>query len=238
VIVQDLDSAQFGGMPRTATETGIVDFILAPQDMPRVLEERAKRGSTGDARATAPPRTARSAAFGDVYRLLEEEFGIDFTHYKPSTVTRRIERRLRLSDVDGIEQYVGHLRGERAELDVLYRDLLIGVTRFFRNEEAFELLQRRILPELIANIPPSKPIRVWVAGCATGEEAYSIAILLHELVADLPGRSFKIFATDVHRGSLELAGRGFFGADAIANVSQERRDRYFIKSGASYQLVP
>jgi len=238
VIVQDLDTAQFGGMPRTATETGIVDFILPPQDMPRVLADRVKRGANGAPRAAQPPRTARSAAFTDVYRLLEQEFGLDFTHYKPSTVTRRIERRLRLSDVDGIEQYVGHLRGERSELDVLYRDLLIGVTRFFRNEEAFEELQRRILPELIANVAPAKPIRVWVAGCATGEEAYSIAILLHELTSHLPGRTFKIFATDVHRGSLELAARGFFGAEALANVSQERKDRYFIKSGASYQLVP
>ncbi|MEO8550703.1 MAG: chemotaxis protein CheB, partial [Kofleriaceae bacterium] len=239
VIVQDLDTAQFGGMPKTAIESGIVDFILPPQDMPRLLEEQVKRRSNGDGRAAhGAPRSARSTAFTDVYRLLEEEFGLDFTHYKPSTVTRRIERRLRLADVEGIEQYVGHLRGERAELDVLYRDLLIGVTRFFRNEEAFEVLRSRVLPALIAEVPTSKPVRVWVAGCATGEEAYSIAILLHELISELPGRSFKIFATDVHRGSLELAGRGFFDAAALANVSQERKDRYFIKSGASYQLVP
>ncbi|HEY4058332.1 MAG TPA: chemotaxis protein CheB [Kofleriaceae bacterium] len=239
VIVQDLDSAQFSGMPRTATETGIVDFILAPQNMPRVLEERARHGTSLEARPdTAPPRTARSLAFADVYRLLETEFGIDFTHYKPSTVTRRIERRLRLSDLDGIEQYVEHLRKERTELDVLYRDLLIGVTRFFRNEEAFAVLQKKVLPQLIANVAPTQPIRVWVAGCATGEEPYSIAILLHELLAHVPGRSFKIFATDMHRGSLELAARGFFGAAALANVSQERKDRYFIKSGASYQLLP
>src|SRR4051812_12608317 len=237
VLVQDLDSAQFDGMPRTAYETGVADFILAPQEMPRVLEEHVKQRSREPGARTVP-RLARTSAFSDVYRLLEQEFGIDFTHYKPSTVTRRIERRLRLSDVDGIEQYVGHLRSERAELDVLYRDLLIGVTRFFRNEEAFEILQRRVLPELIATVGAAKPIRVWVAGCATGEEAYSIAILLHELLANASGRSFKIFATDAHRGSLELAARGFFGADALANVSQDRKDRYFIKSGASYQLVP
>jgi two-component system, chemotaxis family, CheB/CheR fusion protein len=240
VIVQDMESAQFGGMPRTASEAGVADFVLSPQEMPRVLEAHVKRGGSAEARAAkhAPPRTARATAFTDVYRLLEQEFGIDFTHYKASTVTRRIERRLKLAELDDVEQYVGHLRSERAELDVLYRDLLIGVTRFFRNEEAFEILRRQILPELIANIAPTKPIRVWVAGCATGEEAYSIAILLHELTSHLPDRSFKIFATDVHRGSLELAGRAFFGAEALANVSQERKDRYFIRSGASYQLVP
>jgi two-component system CheB/CheR fusion protein len=242
VIVQDLDTAQFGGMPRTATDTGIADFVLPPHDMPRVLEDHIKHGRTAESRDASAlrsqPRSARATAFTDVYALLEQEFGIDFTHYKPSTVTRRIERRLRLADLSGIEQYVAHLRNERAELDILYRDLLIGVTRFFRNEEAFEILQGRVLTELVANAAPPKPIRVWVTGCATGEEAYSIAILLHELTSRVPDRSFKIFATDVHRGSLELAGRGFFAAETLANVSQDRKDRYFIKSGASYQVVP
>ncbi len=234
VIVQDLDSAQFDGMPRTAQETGVADFILAPQEMPRVLEEHVKR--TGQRRP--PPRAARTTAFSDVYRLLEQEFGIDFTHYKPSTVTRRIERRLRLAQIDDLPQYVAHLRTERSELDTLYRDLLIGVTRFFRNEEVFDILRRNVLAELVRNARPHQPVRVWVAGCATGEEAYSYAILLHELTADVPDRSFKIFATDVHRGSLELAGRAFFGAESLANVSQERKDRYFIRSGSSYQVVP
>ena len=237
VIVQDIDTAQFGGMPRTAQEAGVADWVLSPQEMPRVLESHVKRGGKADVRST-PARSPRALAFTDIYRLLEEEFGIDFTHYKPSTVTRRIERRLKLAEIDDVREYVSHLESEHSELDVLYRDLLIGVTRFFRNEEAFEILKHRVLPELIANVPAQKPIRVWVAGCATGEEAYSIAILLHELTSDLRDRSFKIFATDVHRGSLELAGRGFFGADSLAKVSQDRKDRYFIKSGASYQLVP
>jgi two-component system, chemotaxis family, CheB/CheR fusion protein len=240
VIVQDMDSAQFGGMPRTASEAGVADFILSPQEMPRVLEQHVKRGGTAQAAAarSAPPRTPRAAAFSDVFRLLEQEFGIDFTHYKPSTVTRRIERRLQLAEIDDIENYVTRLLSERAELDVLYRDLLIGVTRFFRNDEAFTILEQRVLPELVHNASPGTPVRVWVAGCATGEEAYSIAILLHELTSQLPDRSFKIFATDVHRGSLELAGRAFFGPEALENVSQARKDRYFTRSGSSYQLVP
>ena len=240
VIVQNLETAQFEGMPRTAAETGIADYTVAPQDMPRLLEQHAKRGvAARDATArTARPRTARASAFTDVYRMLEAEYGIDFTHYKPSTITRRIERRLRLAELDNIEEYVAHLKTQRVELDTLYRDLLIGVTRFFRNEEAFAILEERVLPELVRNASPHQPVRVWVAGCATGEEAYSIAILLHELTAGLPDRSFKIFATDVHRGSLELAGRAFFGAESLANVSQARKDRYFTKSGANYQLVP
>src|SRR5690606_30539000 len=109
-----------------------------------------------------------------------EVFGLDFTHYKPSTVTRRIERRLRLAHADDIDSYVERLGRERSELDVLYRDLLIGVTRFFRNEEAFQLLEDDVLPDLFRRGPRDVPLRVWVAGCATGEEAYSLAIVLAE----------------------------------------------------------
>ncbi|MEO8703249.1 MAG: chemotaxis protein CheB, partial [Kofleriaceae bacterium] len=241
VIVQDIDSAQFGGMPRTAVETGVADWVLPPMQMPRVLEAHCKRG--GKPRALVidenAPRLAKSTvAFDDVYRMLEVEFGLDFTNYKPSTVTRRIERRLRLAHADDIQEYVARLRKDRSELDVLYRDLLIGVTRFFRNEEAFQIIEQRILPELVKNSSPGKPIRVWVPACATGEEAYSLAILLHEATAGTHDRTFKIFATDVHRGSLELAGRGFFGEESLANVSQERRERYFTRAGSGYQLLP
>ncbi|CAN5857294.1 chemotaxis protein CheB [soil metagenome] len=238
VLAQDVESAQFAGMPRTAHETGIVDHTSAPQKMPRILEEHARRGAARHAGRKVRIPSVRAAAFTEVYRMLEEHYGIDFTHYKPSTITRRIERRLRLAELDDIHEYVEHLRSQRTELDTLYRDLLIGVTRFFRNEEAFQLLEERVLPELIGNGSAKTPLRVWVAGCATGEEAYSIAILLHELTQHLPERSFKIFATDVHRGSLELAGRGFFAGEALANVSQQRKDRYFTKVGSSYQVVP
>lgn len=238
VIVQDIDSAQFGGMPRTALETGVADWILPPQQMPRVLEGHVKRGGKPRASATEASRPASSAAFNDVYRMLEDEFGLDFTNYKPSTVTRRIERRLRLAHADDVQQYVARLRCERAELDILYRDLLIGVTRFFRNEEAFDILEHRVLPELVRNSVAGQTIRVWVAGCATGEEAYSLAILLHELLTPLGDRSFKIFATDVHRGSLELAGRGFFDEATLRNVSQDRRERYFSRTSVGYQIVP
>ena len=240
VLVQDPASAQFDGMPRTAVDTGIVDWIVTPQTMPRILENhlatikaRPPQPAAGRSRATPS-----AAALDDVYRMLETEFGIDFKHYKPSTITRRIERRLQLAKVYDVQQYVARLENERAELDILYRDLLIGVTRFFRNEAAFQILSERVLPELLDECQAGRPLRVWVAGCATGEEAYSIAILLHELTAHRPDRSFQIFATDVHRGSIELASRGFYPESSLVNVSPDRRDRYFIRSGSSYQLVP
>ncbi len=241
VIVQDVDSAQFNGMPRTAREAGVADFVLPPEDMPRVLVEHVASGGIRR-RAGVSDRVSIASdlppELDTVYRMLEAEFGIDFNHYKPSTITRRIERRLRLAQADDIKEYLARLQGERAELDVLYRDLLIGVTHFFRNAEAFATLEERVLPDLLRQGSPEVPLRVWVAGCATGEEAYSLAILLHELSSRLRTRSFKIFATDVHRGSLEIAGRALYDEETVATVSPERRERYFVRSGAGYQLVP
>ncbi len=233
VLVQDEDTAQFNGMPRTARDVGVADWVLPPQEMPRVLLEHARAwGSGSEARGNGDQH-----GMSAVYRMLEDEFGIDFTHYKPSTVTRRIERRLQLSRVDDIGAYVQRLEKERDELDVLYRDLLIGVTRFFRNPEVFSVLEQRILPELLAR-ETHAPFRVWVAGCATGEEVYSLAILLHELAPRFGDRVVKIFATDVHHGSLEHATRGLYGDDAIVNVTPERLERYFLRRGNQYQVVP
>ena len=237
VFAQDLESAQFDGMPKAAIETGVVDRTLPPQDMPDVLVERAVLHADG---APAALREARREPTGldAVYRLLETEYGLDFNHYKPSTVTRRIERRLALAQSPNIDEYLARLHSEREELDALYRDLLIGVTRFFRDADAFELLERQILPELLTREPRSAPLRLWVAGCATGEEAYSLAILLQDLMAVHGERPVKIFATDVHRGSLDQAALAAYGEEAVSNVSPERLARYFTQVGHSYQVVP
>ncbi|MGK3990135.1 chemotaxis protein CheB [Sorangium sp. So ce136] len=234
VIVQDVDSAQFDGMPKTARDAGVADCVMPPQDMPRILLEYVRAEGRRPEREAAGVDQAMTA----VYRMLEEQFGIDFTHYKPSTVTRRIERRIQLAHTDDIDQYVKRLKSESRELDVLYRDLLIGVTRFFRNEEAFGILEQEVLPELLREGPRDAPFRVWVAGCATGEEVYSLAILLQELTSRTGNRPFKIFATDVHHGSLELATRGIYEEEAVVNVSPERLERHFIRRGRSYQIVP
>jgi two-component system, chemotaxis family, CheB/CheR fusion protein len=228
VLVQDGESAQFGGMPKTALDAGVAQWVLRPEQMPRVLVEHARSG--GLASVPAPKPTGLDA----VYQMLQSEYGIDFTHYKPSTVTRRIERRLKLSRTEDIVDYANRLREQSEELDSLYRDLLIGVTRFFRNEEAFALLETEVLPQLLRSKGHDEPLRVWVAGCATGEEAYSLAILLHELAGDRP---LKIFATDVHRGSLAIASRGEYDEAALANVSGERIDRYFLRRGKRFQVV-
>ncbi len=235
VVVQDVDSAQFDGLPKTARDAGVADCVLPPQEMPRALLEHVS-GSNANAPPLSDPALDRG--MGAVYRMLEEEFGLDFTHYKPSTVTRRIERRLQLAHTTDIEEYVARLKKESKELDVLYRDLLIGVTRFYRDPQAFDILERTVLPELLGQGPREAPLRIWVAGCATGEEVYSLAILLHELTARDGHRPFKIFATDVHHGSLEIATRGIYGEDAVANVSPERLERYFTRRARTYEVVP
>jgi two-component system, chemotaxis family, CheB/CheR fusion protein len=237
VLAQDLESAQFDGMPKAAIETGVVHQTLPPQEMPRVLLEHARHRS-GAVPDVIDDDGREPRGLAAVYRVLETEFGIDFNHYKPSTVTRRIERRLALAQSQNIEEYLTRLRSEREELDALYRDLLIGVTRFFRDPDAFDLLEQRILPELLTREPRNVPLRLWVAGCATGEEAYSLAILVQDLMAIHGERSVKIFATDVHRGSLERAAIAAYEEDAVSNVSPERLARYFTQSGSTYQVVP
>ncbi len=238
VIVQDA-SAQFDGMPRTAIDAGVAHYVLAPESMPSTILEHVKQQRAhDDARGERRAPTAAQPTLDAVYRMLEKQFGIDFTHYKPSTITRRIERRVQLARADDLGNYVKHLKENREELDVLYRDLLIGVTRFFRNEEAFEVLSQRVLPELLAQLPRGAPIRIWIAGCATGEEVYSLAVVLHEVMGRVGERPVKIFASDVHRGSLEIAARGIYSEDAVRNVSRERLDRYFSHVGPTYQVVP
>jgi two-component system CheB/CheR fusion protein len=234
VILQDLESAQFDGMPRAARDAGVANLVLAPEDMPQGLLEHAVRRN----QAVPAPKAPEPEGLEAVYRMLQDEFGIDFTHYKPSTVTRRIERRLALARSQDIEEYLQRLRSEREELDALYCDLLIGVTRFFRDKEAFDLLERDVLPELLRREGPETPLRLWIAGCATGEEAYSLGIAIHEVMGRLGERPVKIFATDVHRGSLERAALGVYEEDAVVNVSPDRLARYFTRSGNTYQVVP
>jgi two-component system, chemotaxis family, CheB/CheR fusion protein len=234
VIVQD-DSAQFDGMPRTARDAGVAQWVLSPSEMPGVLIQYAS-GRAGKEPPVGVP--GEPQGLSAVYRMLQEEYGIDFTNYKPTTVTRRIERRLAMARSQNIHEYVAHLKQDKLELDVLYRDLLIGVTRFFRDEGAFQVLETTVLPELLERVPRDRPLRIWVAGCATGEEVYSLAIALSDLMLEVGSRPIKIFATDLHRGSLERAARGVYDEEAVAGVSAERLARYFLRMGNTYQVVP
>ncbi len=233
IVAQDPATAKFDGMPRSAIDTGTVDLILAPEAIPDALVRYATSPHESPIPPVAPP-----AGVEAVFRLLRDAYGIDFSFYKPETVARRLERRLGLSDIPGLDEYARRLADDPAELNLLYKDLMIGVTRFFRDEEAFDRLGRDFLPSLIGRLKVGDEFRIWVAGCATGEEAYSLAILIRESL-DAVGRPIpvKIFATDAHRASLDTAGIGMYPEAALAGVTPDRVTRFFTRVAGGFQVA-
>ena len=235
-VTENAETAKFDGMPLAAKQTGIVDFVLQCDEMPAALLEHVYEPSKVKKRlsvaSVVPPEGIEA-----VFELLKQEHDIDFSHYKPTTVGRRIERRLLMNRIRDLDEYVARLRDDPAELNLLYKDLLIGVTKFFRDTDPFQMLEREVIPELLKNVPPGNDIRIWCAGCATGEEPYSIAIMLHEALekANRP-INVKIFATDVHQASLDVAGHGVFDEDRLVECSKHRLKRFFTKKGNQYQI--
>jgi two-component system CheB/CheR fusion protein len=237
VIVQDEASANFDGMPRSAIDTGVVDAVLPPRDMAgAILDYVQGRPLT----LIAPSSEGQPTATGidEIFRVLNDAYGLDFSYYKPNTVARRVERRMQLSRTASLSEYVRRLRIDADELNSLYRDLLIGVTKFFRDGEAFQRLESEVLPQILNRVPSDDDLRIWVAGCATGEEAYSLSILVHEaLSARRRLLRVKIFATDVHQASLDYASAGVYSEEALADVPALRLERYFTKHPAGYQVA-
>jgi len=234
VMIESPVTAKFDGMPLSAQETGAVDHVATPRDIARLLcglpPLEMPDELEGDTFANEP-------AMDSLLRLLRDSFGIDFSLYKTTTVGRRIQRRVDLLRIASVSAYVDQLREDPAELNALYQDLLIGVTQFFRDPEAFDVLERDVIPQILDEVPPEHELRVWVAGCATGEEAYSLAMLFHEQLTQRKRPiNMKILATDVHPLSLELASLGVYGEHQLANVSPPRRDRYFTRRSTGFQI--
>ncbi len=235
VIAQSEPSAKFTGMPRSANDTGVVDLVLSPEEIPAVLLRYVRNqrlspepdvaGDSVDQEGSPPAGDSMARLFD----LVRRECGIDFSDYKSSTVSRRIERRILLGDARDLDDYVTRLERDPREVRALHKDLLIGVTRFFRDPDAFDRLGAEILPSLVDRVREGDEFRAWTPGCATGEEAYSIAMLLIEAFRKR-GRVpiFRVFATDVHRGSLEIASTGVFAPEYVETVPHELRERYFV----------
>jgi two-component system CheB/CheR fusion protein len=225
-IVESLDTAQFDGMPRNAIATDMVDMVLSPEEISLWLSYQFE---TPSVRPDPIGDVVKSELTGIslIFSLLAERHEIEFSFYKPATVARRIERRRMMSRQSSILDYAEFVKGNVEELDFLYHDLLIGVTKFFRDTEAFSRLES-LVNERIADLPEDEEFRIWCAGCATGEEAYSLAMLCHEGFEKV-GREprFKIFATDAHGGSLESASRGVYRASSMEYVGNERQKKYF-----------
>jgi two-component system CheB/CheR fusion protein len=228
VMAQNPDSTEYDGMPRNAIGTGLVDFELHPSEMPSYLLSYVQHSSS------IPPRSSRTIApktdnaLKKILILLRDQTSHDFSQYKSSTTKRRIERRMAVHQIETLHQYIKYLQQSPVEIEALFRDLLIGVTNFFRDEEAFKVLEEEVLPKLFANKPSGSTIRIWTPGCSTGEEAYSIAILLQEKQEALK-QNFRIqvFATDIDSRAISTARAGLYPASIATDLTPERLSRYF-----------
>jgi len=237
-IAQSPESAGYDGMPRSAIGTGLVDYVLAPAEMPEQLLgylSRAFGREPQPARAAAPGRPDQLL---EVLHLLRDRSGHDFTHYKTNTLRRRVERRMAVTRIERMDDYLALLRRDSLEAETLFRELLIGVTNFFRDAPAFEALAAEALAPLVATRRPGDPVRVWVPGCSTGEEAYSIAMLLQEQ-ADAAKRNVpvQVFATDIDAEAIERARAGVYPGSIGADVSPERLARFFVQDGDTYRVA-
>jgi two-component system, chemotaxis family, CheB/CheR fusion protein len=234
VFAQD-DSAEFRQMPHAAVASGSVDFVLSASDIAGELLRIASHSYL-----TVPIAAGRRLPEGQllqVFRLLHGSHDVDFTHYKPTTVERRIRRRMAVHKLEDLGDYVTKLRDDPKELDQLYSEILIRVTGFFRDPEVFENLRKKVAPLLIEQRTADDPVRVWVPGCSTGEEVYSLAITLFEAAGDLSDNcSFQIFGTDISDVAVERARLGFYPENIAGEVSAERLRRFFTRSDGGYRI--
>ena len=235
---QDEQSARHNSMPRSAILHGSVDYVLRPSDIARELERIARHPYSREAApAAAEVALPDQEAFDEIIGLLRARMSVDFTHYKQSTVKRRILRRMALRGLESVGDYLRLLHEATTELQQLYQDFLIRVTQFFRDPEAFEALKNKVFPALVKGRPPNQPIRIWVAGCSTGEEAYSLAITLLEYLEDQSeSRQIKILATDLNEYVLERARAGVYVDNIEIDVSPERLRRFFVRQDGHYQI--
>ena len=235
----EFDHHAKSGMPQSAASGGFVDHVLSAEDMPAALLDYQRHRRVCDA-AKGPDGIRQDLAshLATICAVLHGRLGRDFSQYKPGTLMRRIQRRMHVLGTDEVPAYVEQLRALPNEAELLFRELLIGVTRFFRDPEAFAALGAQVLPGLLADTGGSDPLRVWVAGCATGEEAYSTAILLREGLARFGAlRPVQVFATDVDDRAIEAARAGLYLSTIAADLSAERLERYFVKEDGNYRVA-
>jgi PAS domain S-box-containing protein len=236
---QEPSSAKFDGMPLSAIAAGVVDFVLAPAEIAKRLAWLAQHPYM----ALKPEDDGEAgqetdSALNRIFRILRTATGNDFTHYKHTTIRRRINRRMVLHANEKLSDYVIYLQENPAEAKALAEDLLIRVTSFFREPEYFEALAVRVFPEILKNRTPEDPVRIWVPGCATGEEAYSIAICLTEFLERAGANALiQIFASDISASAIEKARAGIYPMPALANVSPARLKRFFVKVTGGYQIA-
>ncbi|MBT3067471.1 chemotaxis protein CheB [Rhodoferax sp. U11-2br] len=240
VMVQTPESAEFDGMPRSAIATGLVDYQLDAKQMPARLSSYVSYAFGKLAMLSDKPVVINESALKRIFVLLRTQTKHDFSQYKPSTIQRRIERRMSVHQISQIDDYVRYLQHNSEETQALFRDLLIGVTNFFRDPEVFEVFEKQVVPMLFAGKSAANDtVRIWVAGCSTGEEAYSIAILLQEHMATLQqSYTVQLFATDIDSRAIAFARAGLYPAGIAADISPPRLARFFTAEpdGGGYRI--
>ncbi len=239
VMVQEPESASFDGMPRNAIDTGLVDYQLVPEEMPAKLMAYVAQTFDNHHQPGGSTHPCDQSCLEKIFTLLQDQTGHDFSQYKPNTITRRIERRQAIRQIESIDEYITFLEQNHSETEALFRDLLIGVTGFFRDPEAFAVIEKQVVPALFADKPGGSVIRVWSMGCATGEEAYSLAILLHEHMETLSSKyTAMVFATDIDSRAIATARAGLYPAGIAGDMSPQRLDRYFTAEadGSLYRI--
>lgn len=236
VMVQSPESAKFDGMPRSALSTGLVDSVLPPEQMFEQLLNYVQSTFQKKTYLLANPKYFPENLMRKIYLIIRNQTGHDFSSYKLNTIARRVQRRMVINKFENIKNYILYLQTNQIEVQILFRELLIGVTSFFRNSDVFDFFKEGLIPKLFDK-PPSSTIRIWIPACSTGEEAYSFAILLQEYMENKKQNYFvQIFATDIDEISIEKARTGIFLDSIAVDVLPQRLSKYFILENHTYRI--
>jgi len=236
VIVQTVESAKYDGMPKSAIATGLADYVLEPKEMPARLTLYSNEAA-GLSLVQSQSDELISSTLNKILVLIRTHTGHDFSLYKKNTIYRRIERRMHVNQQSRIEKYFEFIKKNEQEIRTLFQELLIGVTSFFRDKEAFKILQNKILPEMLKSRPDNYTFRVWVAGCSSGEEAYTIAIVIQECLINIgKPMNVQVFGTDIDESAIERARSGRYPEAISDELGAAYCERYFIKIDGQYQV--
>ncbi|MGH9447743.1 MAG: chemotaxis protein CheB, partial [Terriglobia bacterium] len=230
-LAQELKSAKYDGMARSAIAAGCVDLVLPPQDIAAEITRIARHPYVIPRQSSQAGEPPQENGLYQVLLLVRRALGVDFTQYRRTTINRRVARRMLLHRLDSLADYVKYLQRSPAEVNALYEDILIHVTAFFRDPATFHALGEKVFPRLVENRAPDAPIRMWVPGCSTGEEVYSIALSLLEFLGDrAAGTPIQIFGTDLNEAAVGKARTATYLENIRAEVSAERLKRFFVKA--------